>query len=122
MNDDLAVPQGLAHIAEALRVGNIALASSDLAMLDLKAGEIRGALEILGCDPYDPAYSESNDADLESALSGTIELALAQRVAARERKDFSTSDQIRDELSELGIAVEDMPQGSRWSMKPKEER
>ncbi|MBI3429674.1 MAG: cysteine--tRNA ligase [Actinobacteria bacterium] len=122
MNDDLAVPQGLAHIAEALRVGNIALASGDLGMLDLKAGEIRGALEILGCDPYDPAYSESDDGDLESALTGTIELALTQRVAARERKDFATSDQIRDELGELGIAVEDTPQGPRWSIKPKEER
>ncbi len=122
INDDLAVPQGLAHIAEALRVGNIALASGDLQVLEMKAGEIRGALDILGCDPYDSAFSESDDADLESALAGAVELALAQRLAARERKDFAASDQIRDELGELGIIVEDTPQGPRWSIKPKEER
>ena len=122
MNDDLAVPQGLAHIAEALRIGNIGLASGDMEILELKAGEIRGALDILGCDPYDPAFSVNDDADLETALAGTIELALAQRLAARSRKDFAASDQIRDELAQLGIIVEDTPQGPRWSIKPKEER
>lgn len=122
MNDDLAVPQGLAHIAEALRIGNIAITSGDLKTLKLKASEIRGALDVLGCDPYDPVFSASDGTDLEVALSGTIELALAQRLAARARKDFAASDQIRDELAELGIIVEDTPQGPRWSMKPKEER
>ena len=122
MNDDLAVPQGLAHIAEALRIGNIGLTTGDMKILELKAGEIRGALDILGCDPYDPAFSVSDDADLETALAGTVELALAQRLAARARKDFAASDQIRDELGQLGIIVEDTPQGPRWSIKPKEER
>lgn len=122
MNDDLAVPQGLAHIAEALRVGNIAITAGDQKIVELKAAEIRGALDILGCDPYDSVFSASDGASLERALSGTIELALAQRLAARERKDFVASDQIRDELAELGVVVEDTPQGPRWSMKTKEER
>ena len=122
MNDDLAVPQGLAQIAEALRVGNIALASGDLLATDIKAGEIRGALDILGCDPYDPAFIESDEADLEKVLSGVIELALSERFAARERKDFAASDQIRDVLGTLGVNVEDTPQGPRWSLKTKEER
>lgn len=122
MNDDLAVPQGLAQISEALRVGNIALTSGDLLAIDLKAGEIRGALDILGCDPYDPAFIESEDADLGKVLSGVIELALSERIAARERKDFAASDQIRDVLGTLGVNVEDTPQGPRWSLKTKEER
>ncbi len=122
MNDDLAVPQGLAQIAEALRVGNIALASGDLLAIDIMAGEIRGALDILGCDPYDPAFNKSGEADLEKILSGVIELALSERIAARERIDFAASDQIRDVLGTLGVNVEDTPQGPRWSLKTKEER
>ena len=122
MNDDLAVPQGLAHIAEALRVGNIALASGDLGAIDMKAGEIRGALDILGCDPYDPVFLESGEAEPEKVLAGVIELALSERILARQRKDFAASDRIRDVLGTLGVIVEDTPQGPRWSLKTKEER
>lgn len=116
MNDDLAVPLALAHISEALRVGNIAITAEDLKVLELKAGEIRGALEVLGCDPFDTAFADGGDVDLKNALGGTIELALEQRQAARERKDFASSDAIRDGLSELGIIIEDTPQGPRWSV------
>ncbi len=122
MNDDLAVPLALAHISEALREGNVALANSDLALLEQKSNEIRGALEVLGCDPYDPAFSESGEVDLREALDGTIELALKQRQSARDRKDFAASDEIRDGLAALGIAIEDTPQGPRWSITHTEER
>jgi cysteinyl-tRNA synthetase len=44
-------------------------------------------------------------------------LALAQRAAARDRKDFAASDAIRDGLAELGISIEDTPQGQRWTIK-----
>jgi len=120
MNDDLAVPQALAYISEALRDGNIALSTSDLKTLEQKSNEIRGALEVLGCDPYDPAFSEGGDFDLRDALEGTIDLVLKQRQAARERKDFAASDAIRDGLVALGIAIEDTPQGPRWSITQKE--
>ena len=50
------------------------------------------------------------------ALDGVIQLALAQRAAARERKDFAASDAIRDGLSALGITIEDTAQGPRWSI------
>jgi len=43
-------------------------------------------------------------------------LALAQRTAARERKDFAASDAIRDGLASLGITIEDTAQGPRWSI------
>jgi cysteinyl-tRNA synthetase len=122
MNDDLAVPQALACIAEALHDGNVALADSDLETLQQKSSEIRGALDVLGCDPYDPAYREGADTDLRYALDGTIELALRQRQTARERKDFAASDAIRDGLAALGITIEDTSQGPRWSITHTEER
>jgi cysteinyl-tRNA synthetase len=122
MNDDLAVPQALANIADALHDGNIALTNSDLKMLAQKASEIRGALDVLGCDPYDPRFIEGADLHLRSALDGTIDLALRERQSARERKDFAASDAIRDGLAALGITIEDTPQGPRWSITHTEER
>jgi cysteinyl-tRNA synthetase len=111
MNDDLAVPQALAFIAERMRVGNTA--SEDKKVIAKCAGEIRGALSILGCDPKDAVFagSRSNDA----VLDGLIKLALEQREAARLRKDFATADQIRDQIASLGITVEDTSNGPRWS-------
>jgi cysteinyl-tRNA synthetase len=111
MNDDLAVPQALAFIAESMRVGNSA--AEDKKVIAKTAGEIRGALSILGCDPKDDAFKSSNSND--SAIDGLIKLALEQRQAARERKDFAAADQIRDQIASLGITVEDTSNGPRWS-------
>jgi cysteinyl-tRNA synthetase len=117
MNDDLAVPTALASISEALRTGNTAITAEDKATIASCANEIRGALEVLGCDPFDPAFTSSGSSDdMNSALDGVIQLALAQRAAARERKDFAASDQIRDGLAALGITIEDTAQGPRWSI------
>jgi tRNA G18 (ribose-2'-O)-methylase SpoU len=68
------------------------------------------------CDPFDPAFAISGGTDLTEALDGVIQLALAQRTAARDRKDFAASDQIRDGLAALGIIIEDTAQGPRWSI------
>ena len=117
MNDDLAVPTALASISEALRAGNSAITAGDTAVIEKSANEIRGALEVLGCDPFDDAFASSTAVeDIGMALDGVIQLALAQRTAARERKDFAASDQIRDGLAALGITIEDTAQGPRWSI------
>ena len=111
MNDDLAVPQSLAFIAEYMKIGNSA--GQDKKVLAKTAGQIRGILSILGCDPFDPHFAafKSNN----SALDGLIKLALDQRQAARDRKDFKAADDIRDQISSLGITVEDTTNGPRWS-------
>ena len=111
MNDDLAVPLGLAFISESMRIGNTA--GEDKKVLAKTAGEIRGALSILGCDPKDAAFASSKSNDL--AMDGLIKLALEQREAARGRKDFTAADQIRDQIAALGITVEDTSNGPRWS-------
>jgi cysteinyl-tRNA synthetase len=117
MNDDLAVPQALAGISEALRLGNIAVTAGDKSGIAQSANEIRGALEVLGCDPFDPAFASAGAGeDMTAALDGTIKLALAQREAARVRKDFAAADAIRDGLIALGITIEDSAQGPRWSI------
>jgi cysteinyl-tRNA synthetase len=116
MNEDLAVPTALATISENLRLGNQAITDNDIASISKNADEIRGALEILGCDPFDPVFASTSGSDLTAALDGVIALALAERASARERKDFAASDAIRDGLSALGITIEDTAQGPRWSI------
>jgi cysteinyl-tRNA synthetase len=116
MNDDLAVPAALASISENLRLGNQAVTDNDKKAIAKNANEIRGALDILGCDPFDPAFAQSGGADLTAALDGVIKIALAERASARERKDFAASDAIRDGLADLGITIEDTAQGPRWSI------
>jgi cysteinyl-tRNA synthetase len=118
MNNDLAVPQSLADISELVRIGNTAITDNDLAALAKSASEVRGALEILGCDPFDPIFADSNSSKFSKTeiMDGLISLALAQRNAARARKDFAASDEIRDSLTALGITIEDTPTGSRWTV------
>ncbi len=119
MNDDLAVPAGLASISENLRAGNQAITDNDRGAVELNAAEIRGALSILGCDPFDSNCAGQGSTDLTQALDGVIQLALKERAAARERKDFAASDSIRDGLLALGITIEDTAQGPRWSIMEK---
>ena len=114
LDDDLAVPQALAHISEWLRAGNSALSEAKSALSYAK--KIRGALDILGCDPFDPAFGESGNKKLDKAVDGLIALLLEQREAARIRKDFSAADAIRDRIVAMGISIEDTPNGPRWSV------
>jgi cysteinyl-tRNA synthetase len=57
------------------------------------------------------------DEEVADDLSAWVEERLAARKAARAARDFKTSDAIRDELDARGIAIEDGPQGTRWSRK-----
>ncbi len=116
MNDDLAVPQGLALISQWLKEGNSALTSSDKKIIAQNFAHIRGALSILGCDPYESAFRSQTGGDLTPAIDGLIALLLEQRAAARDRKDFATADAIRDRITSLGITIEDSADGSRWSV------
>ena len=115
MNEDLAVPTALAVIAEIMREGNTALSKGDTAGVTAAAAEVRGALNILGCDPFDPIFATAAVAD-NSVLDGLIALALEQRAAARARKDFAAADAIRDQIAGLGVVLEDTAQGTRWSI------
>ena len=115
MDNDLAVPEAIATISESMKHGNNAISSNDLKSLEKYASEVRGALAILGCDPFDSVF-KSGAAAKKEVLDGLVALALEQRTAARDRKDFATSDAIRDELAKLGVVIEDTAQGVRWSI------
>jgi len=115
MNDDLAVPTALAFISETVKNGNNAISAGDKGGIEKAVAEVRGALNILGCDPLDEAFASQGSTNTD-AMDGLISLALQQREAARARKDFAASDAIRDQIAALGIVIEDTPQGPRWTV------
>ncbi|MEX5721675.1 cysteine--tRNA ligase [Geodermatophilus maliterrae] len=117
MDDDLGTPAAVAAIHEAVREGNTALAAGDDKAVAGALGSVRAMLGVLGLDPLDPRWAGSGGDDrLAEVTDGLVRLALEQRQAARARKDFATADALRDQLTALGVQVEDTPQGPRWEL------
>ena len=52
-----------------------------------------------------------------TVVDALVTLTLRQREAARARRDDATADAIRDGLEDIGVAVEDTPEGPRWELK-----
>ncbi|PYZ95675.1 cysteine--tRNA ligase [Alteribacter lacisalsi] len=52
--------------------------------------------------------------ETKEILDEEIEALIQERINARKNRDFARSDQIRDELKEQNIVLEDTPQGTRW--------
>ncbi len=117
MDDDLGVPQALAVIHDTVREGNAALAAGDDAVARSALESVVAMTDVLGVNPFAEHWRESgDDSAARRALGPLVEVVLAQRQAARERKDFAVADALRDGLSTSGIAVEDTPSGPRWSL------
>jgi cysteinyl-tRNA synthetase len=125
MDEDLAVPQALAAVHACLKDGNQALAASDKAGARASLFRLRVMLDVLGLDPLSPHWSGSGPSvggagsgeKLRHVVGALVKLSLEQRDAARARRDYVTADAIRDGLEEIGVTVEDTPQGPRWELR-----
>ncbi len=51
----------------------------------------------------------------EDTIDAQVEELIQKRTEARKNRDFKTADEIRDRLKEMGIQLEDTPQGVKWS-------
>ncbi|MEU6022210.1 cysteine--tRNA ligase [Micromonospora sp. NPDC047134] len=117
MDDDLNTSAALAVLHDLLRDANSAVADGDDVTVRTALGSIRAMLDILGVDPLDPAWTGGARAsDLRGVVDSLVALALEQRAQARVRKDWAAADALRDQLKRAGVAVEDTPQGPRWTI------
>ncbi len=120
MNDDMNVPAGLAVLHEAVTAGNTMLgkgaSKNDIAT---SLADIRSMLDVLGVDPLSDMWagdSSGSSEELTSVVEHFVQERIASRQAAKAAKDFGTADAIRDELRNLGIALEDGAEGVRWTL------
>ena len=120
MNNDLSTPAAIAALQTAVTDGNKLAADGDSPALRENLAAVRAMLAVLGLDPLaEPWVSRTGASEeLTEILDGLVGALLEQRQAARERKDYAASDEIRDRLKALGVVVEDTPQGPRWTIAP----
>lgn len=119
MNDDLNTPIVLSHLFEATKVinqvhdGKASLNEVDLtelkAVFSLYLFDILGLTEttasVQGVDPAGEAYRKA------------VDLLLNLRLEAKQKKDWATSDRIRNELAAMGFEVKDTKDGFEWKFK-----
>jgi len=123
LSDDLNTARALAAAFDLLRETNIAMDKGDF-----RQGDVAAAQEFLANFDRVFAIMEDNDAEKFRALGfgaaesgpsdAEIDKLIADRQAARQRRDFAASDRIRKELADRGILIEDAKDGSvRWKRK-----
>ena len=117
MNDDLSTPAALAVLFGTIRDGNIALDAGDIESVQRHLLAVHLMLKVFGLDPGDPEWANQQPADdLRPVVDGLVAALLEQRTQARARKDWPAADAIRDQLTTIGLKVEDTPTGPRWSL------
>ncbi len=129
MDDDFNTPEALAALQTLATEINRAKASGDTKTAAARAGELKklgGVLGLLNLFPSDffrkpklpapDAASGSAEKATNSALSEEqIEALIAERREARRSKNFKRSDEIRNELAQRGVVLEDKPDGTtQW--------
>jgi cysteinyl-tRNA synthetase len=107
LSDDLNTPQALAELA------TLADAARQAGTPEAKAALLGGGA-VLGLLQQDPEAWFRHGSDAVDA--GKVEALLEERRTARAAKDFARADAIRDELTAMGVVIEDGAQGTRWSV------
>lgn len=122
LSDDLNTARALAAAFDLLREANIAMDKGKF-----RQGDVGAAQQFFASFDRVFAIMEDNDAEKLRAIGfggdsgpsdAEVEKLIAERQAARQRRDFAASDRIRKELADRGILIEDARDGSvRWKRK-----
>ncbi len=114
MNDDFSSPVVIASLFEAVKLVN---AAND-GHLHLNAGELEQLQQLFNAFLFDILGMQAEDAGSDQQLvDGLMQTIIGLRQEARARKDFATSDVIRDSLSKLNIVLKDGKEGTSWEVK-----
>ena len=112
--DDLNTPEALAAIN---KLANKLSKETDISKLTILKSKLLWSVNMLGILQESPDKWLGIGQIDESIDSNEIELLLNARKAARDSKDFSKADEIRDKLNNMGIEIEDTPDGTIWRTK-----
>jgi cysteinyl-tRNA synthetase len=116
MDDDFNTPGALAEIFTFVKeINTLTKDVGGAAVLREAQATLTELVGILGVSLDDAEASEELGQSTE-VLKGVVELLLDLRENARKAKDFTTADQIRDRLGELGIEISDTKDGPTWKM------
>lgn len=117
MDDDLGIPTALAVLHDTIRSGNAAIDAEDWHRAAAIYSSVRAMTSVLGIDPSETTATGTGGSTptgilLDALVSGRLQ----ERERARESRDFSTADRIRDELKAVGIKIDDTADGPHWSI------
>lgn len=111
LDDDLNTAEALGALFEYVRETNAAMDAGEF-----RAGNAPPAQALIA--RFDSIFDVLSVSAKSGAISNEeVEAQIAARNRARKAKDFARADQIRDELSEQGIILEDTKEGVRWKRK-----
>lgn len=125
MDDDFNTAIAVASLFDLVRVVNKFIDSRGLEKAADAAGRqtldaamltLRELTTVLGLFLQLPQATAESGAD-EALVGSLMNLVIELRARARKAKDFATADLIRDALGEVGIQLEDRPDGTGWSLK-----
>jgi len=106
LEDDLNTPLAISHIHQIVTSLNKSTDDDEKRGL---AGELKGAALLLGL------LQSSPEGWLHGAVDAKeIEGLIEQRNQARQDRDFIRADSVRQQLLDLGVQLEDTPQGTLW--------
>jgi cysteinyl-tRNA synthetase len=119
MNDDFNTPRAIATLFDLSREVNTLLNSGEpVSRATLEA--IEGHYQALAGDVLGILFGSAaagtaaqDDGDL---MDGLVRMLIDMRQQARQDREWARADTIRDQLAELGVALEDGPEGTRWRL------
>jgi cysteinyl-tRNA synthetase len=111
LDNDLNTAEALAAVFEYIRDANSAMDAGEF-----RAGNAAGALQFL--EHFDSVFDVLRPTVAGAAVSDAdVEASIAERTAAKKARNFARADQIREQLLEQGIILEDTKSGVRWKRK-----
>jgi cysteinyl-tRNA synthetase len=108
LDDDLNTAEGLGAAFEYVRDTNTAMDAGEF-----HAGNVQPALDFLA--KVDAVFDVMRPGEQQAGISDTdVEAKITERNQARKTRNFARSDEIRKELLEVGVVLEDTKEGTRW--------
>ncbi len=111
MNDDFNIPAALAILHESIREGNAAIDAGDNVTIEDAVNRVVAIINVFNINPLAPHWARTSNIDEE-----LVQKLIDDRNAARARKDFAAADAIRDELTSMGVTIEDAAGKTNWSV------